>query len=560
MASNRKVQQKLRACSGCLSRWPASFSSYATLATHKISRVFAESPWQQRQLCQQQHGIPVSTTQAIVKACPGSVLQMDELLNSTSGVAALAFLLKRCSQTRALSEAYSKNGFYKEALDCFERMRVSDIKADNVTFVCALDACANRGCLEKGRQIHVAVSDGGYEGHASVGISLVNMYGKCGSVEDARSVFSRLPHQDVVSWSAMIAACAQNGHGKEALDLFHKMQLSGIKPDEIAFLCVLDACATLASLEKGQEIHAAIIDSGFEGKLAVGTALINMYGKCRSVDKARSMFARMASRNLISWNSMITACSQNGHGKEALYLFNRMQLEGFKPDQITFVCALDACASLSAIEKGRETHAAILHGGYDRHVVVGNALINMYGKCGSVEDAMNVFIHMSHLDVVSWNAMISACAHNGHGKKALHLFNQMKSTRCKPDHVTFLSILSACSHTGQVDDARHYFDLMHKDQGLMQRVEHYVCLVDILCRAGHLDDAEDVINRMPFQNESKVWMCLLRACKVHGDVERGVRAASHVFKWDPENAAPYLLLSDIYAAARKWDEAENMAF
>ncbi|KAJ7568082.1 hypothetical protein O6H91_01G018100 [Diphasiastrum complanatum] len=394
----------------------------------------------------------------------------------------------------AMISVCAQNGRGREALELFDFMRCEGIKPSSITYLCALDACASMAALEKGHEIHSAVVQGGYEGHVIVGTALVNMYGKCRSLDDARSVFRQITKRDTISWNAMITACSQNGHCEEALDLFNQMQHEGAWPNQVTLICVLDACASLSFLKKGQEIHATIINRRYTKNLLVCNALINMYGKCGSVEKARWVFGQMPQKDAISWNSIIAACTQNGKSTEALNLLDCMQRDGFKPSQITFLCALEACASVAALVKGQEVHAAILDSGYEVDVLLGNALVNMYGKCGSLEDARSVFDQMLHRDVISWSSMIEACAQNGHGMEALKLFHQMQSEGINPNRVTFLSILSACSHMGYVDHGRHCFESMSQNHGLSQKAEHYVCLIDSLSRAGHLDAAEDLID------------------------------------------------------------------
>ncbi|KAJ7551471.1 hypothetical protein O6H91_06G016700 [Diphasiastrum complanatum] len=457
----------------------------------------------------------------------------------------------------AMIAAFAQNGYGKEALCLFNWMQYHGFRPDQITFVCALDACAGLTALAEGQVIHTAVVGCGYEGNVTVGTALVNMYGKCGDLEDARGVFDKMPHRNVVSWNAMISAYTQNGHGKVALDLYYSMQSDGLKPDHITFVCALDACGSLADLEEGKKIHARTMENGYDRHVGVGTALISMYGRCKSVEDARNVFSRLSHVNLICWNAMITVCAQNRRGKEALEMFNQMQSAGIKPDQITFVSVLDACTSLLALEKGHEFHAIILERGFGGEVILGNALINMYGKCGSLAQARDVFEKMPCRNAVSWNAIITVCAQNGHDKETLDLFHQMQSNNIKPDHVTFLSVLTACSHTGRIDEGRLYFQSMNRDYGLLQNVEHYVSLLDALGRAGDLDDAEDLITKAPLENKAKLWLCLLGACRLHGDVERGLRAASNVLTLDPANAVAYVLLSNIYAEADTFTLQKN---
>ncbi|KAJ7561515.1 hypothetical protein O6H91_03G031200 [Diphasiastrum complanatum] len=433
-----------------------------------------------------------------------------------------------------------------------------DTAARVVILASLLKRCGKIKALSDGRLVHAYINRFNYGRNRFLGNWLVKMYGDCGSMDDARAMFEKLPNHNSFSWNILINAYAKNGFSTEALECFYQMQNSGIKPDRVTFICALDACASAAALEKGHGIHGAIVECGYEEQVVVGTALVNMYGKCGSLEDARSVFDRMPHRNVVSWSAMMAAYVQNGHAKEALECFHQMQLCGIKPDQVTFVSAIDACAVLAALEKGQEIHTAIVDRGYEGQVVVGTALVNMYGKCGSLEDAGTVFWRMADRNAVSWGAMIAACAKNGHSQEALDLFKQMQCHGFKPDHITFLSVLTACSHTGRVDDARHYFSSMSRDHGIQPKLEHYMCLIDILGRAGNLDDAENLINSTPFKNLARAWLCLLSACKVHGDVDRGARVARHIFKLDPKNAVPYVLLSSIYAAAGRWDETQKL--
>uniref|UniRef100_UPI0040747504 Synthetic PPR-DYW protein n=1 Tax=synthetic construct TaxID=32630 RepID=UPI0040747504 len=453
---------------------------------------------------------------------------------------------------------YARNGQPEEALSLYSQMRRSGIKPDNYTFPFVLKACASLSSLKEGKQIHGHVIKSGFESDVYVQSALIDMYAKCGELEDARKVFDEMPERNVVSWNAMISGYAQNGQSEEALELFREMQQEGIKPSEFTFCSVLSACASLGSLEMGKQIHGYVIKSGFESIVFVGNALIDMYAKCGSIEDARKVFDEMPERTVVSWTAMISGYAQNGQSEEALELFREMQREGVKPDEVTLPSVLSACANLGALEQGKQIHAYVIKSGFESDVFVGSALIDMYAKCGSIEDARKVFDKMPERDVVSWNAMIAAYAQHGHGKEALQLFQQMQQEGVKPSEVTFTSILSACSHAGLVDEGHHYFESMSPDYGITPRVEHYGCMVDLLGRAGRLDEAEDLIKSMPFQPNVVVWGTLLGACRVHGDVERGERAAERILELDPESAAPYVLLSNIYAAAGRWDEAAKV--
>lgn len=458
----------------------------------------------------------------------------------------------------AMISAFSQNGKAEEALEVLHQIRKEDIFQDKVTFVCALDACASLGSLKEGQDVHADIIADGSDQDMVVGNALVTMYGKSGDLSSAIIVFSKVLERDVVSWSAIISACAQNGHAKEALNLFSLMKLEGFQPNKVTFVSVLDACADLTALEKGRVVHVAVVKSGIELDLFVGNSLVNMYGKSGSLDDARDVFTKVPHRDVISWNGMIAACAQNAQGMEALEHFHQMQNEGIEPNNVTFICAIEACMSLATLKEGQQIHAAILDGGYEPDVMVGTSLITMYGKCGSVDEARIVFLRMHKRTVIAWSAMLAACAQNGHEMEALELFHQMQHDGVKPNEITFISVLAACSHTGCFDDGMDYFATMKRDHGIRYTLDHYTCMIDLLGRAGHLEEAEDLIKSLPGAIVAAPWSSLLCACRVHGDIERAERAANQCLELDPSNASPYIELSHMYSAVGRWDDVAKV--
>ncbi|KAJ7513567.1 hypothetical protein O6H91_23G004900 [Diphasiastrum complanatum] len=454
----------------------------------------------------------------------------------------------------AIISAYADSGEVEEAVNLFQKMQETGLAPDKVLFVVVLKACASLAGLEQGRQLHSEIIKRGFQSDVVVGSTLVNMYAKCGCTQDARELFDNMSERNVVSWNAMIVGYAQNGLGKEALALYEQMKQEGMQPNNVTFVLLLKACASLAALEQGKQLHSEIIKKGFQSDLVVCSTLVDMYAKCGCTEDARELFDNMSERNVVSWNAMIVGYVQNGLGKEALALYEQMKQEGMQPNNVTFVLLLKACANLAALEQGKQLHSEIIKRGFQSDVVVGNTLVDMYAKCGCTEDARELFDNMSERDVVSWNAMIAGYAQNGLGKEALALFEQMQGEGTKPDEVTYISVLSACAHSGLVDQGRYVFDSMCKNHGVTPTKKHYACMGDLLGRAGCLADAELFINKMPIQPHSVVWMTLLGAARNHGHVEIGRRAFDHVVKLEPKNAAPYVLLSNIYAAAGMKDE------
>eukprot|EP01018_Ginkgo_biloba_P019689 Gb_04894 [translate_table: standard] len=559
----------------------------------------------------------------------------------------------------AMLAGYAQNEYADEALAIFNQMQLADVAPDAVTMLSVLQACAHLGVLQQGKLIHDYIIQNGFDSDVCVGNSLVAMYAKCGSTEIARQLFNKMPKRNVVSWSAMIAGCAQNGHANEAFTLFHQMQLAGIIPNSVTMINVLQACAHLGALEQGIWIHGYIIRKGFESEVFVANSLIDMYAKCGSVEIARNVFDKMSKRNVVSWssllagyaqsgyanealaliqqmrltdvksnsvtmvslvqsytylatpqqgkwvhgyiikngfefdvfvvnslidmyskcgstevawhlfdrmskkdvvswNAMIVVYAQNGYAREALSLFNQMQLTDVKPDMATILSVLPACAHLAALQQGKWIHGYIIRSGFESYVSVGNSLIDMYAKCGSVQIARHFFDKMSERNVVSWNAMIAGYGMHGHGEDALRLFSQMQQMGMKANNVTFVCVLSACSHAGLVDEGRQYFYAMIQDYCVTPRMEHYACMVDLLGRAGCLDEARDFIEKMPLEPGANVWGALLSACRIHCNIELGEYVAKRLFVLEPENAGCYVLLSNIYAAAGRWDDVAKV--
>eukprot|EP01018_Ginkgo_biloba_P010079 Gb_35395 [translate_table: standard] len=453
---------------------------------------------------------------------------------------------------------YAQRACGKEALQLFEQMHRVGMKPNEITFASVLSACASPEAMKLGKQVHANVIKTGSDSDVFVGSALVDMYAKCGSIAYACQVFDNMPKRDVVLWTAMIASHGQYGQGKEALTLFLQMQREGVKMEKLTITSVLSACACLAALDQGSQLHAHVIKSGFESNIIVTNALVNFYAKCRSLKGARQLFDNMPKQDDVSWNVMTAGYAQNDCSEEAVELFLQMQQVGLKPDEFTCASVLSACASLAALQQGNAIHAHIIKTGYESNVIVRNTLVDMYAKCGSIEDAQSTFDKMPKRDVVSWTAMISGFAHHGHGKEALKLFEKMQRAGIEPNHITFVVVLSACSHEGLVNEGRHYFNSMCIDHNIKPTVEHCACMVDLFGRAGCLDQAESFISEMPFKPDDIIWRALLGACRIHGNTKLGKRAAECVLELAPQDDAAYVLLCNIYAGAGRWADVARV--
>ncbi|CAK9264943.1 unnamed protein product [Sphagnum jensenii] len=458
----------------------------------------------------------------------------------------------------AMIFGHVKCGQGQKALELFQRMQQEGVCPDRVTLVGVLNACASVVALEEGRGAHEQIIQRGWDLDAFVGSSLVDMYAKCGSMEDAWRVFCKMPSQDVVTWTAMILGYVRCGQGEKALELYKRMQQEGVQPNAVTFTGVLNACASLMALEEGRSVHQQMIQCACHLDAFVGSSLVDMYAKCGSMEDAWSVFNKMPSRDAVTWTAMIMGHVNCGQGQKALDLFHQMQEEGVQPDAVTFVGVLNACASIMALEEGRRAHERIIQSRCESNVFVRNSLVDMYAKCGSMEDACRVFNTMPSHDVVSWNALLGGFAMHGQGKEALVHFERMCEEGVHPDEITFVCLLSACSHSGFVDEGLRFYALMTTVYRIPAKLEHYTCMVDLLGRAGHLQEAENMIQGMPCKPNAAIWMALLGACRIHGNVEMGERMAKRVLELEPKNAAGFVLLSNLYAATGNLELSENV--
>ncbi|XP_066330750.1 pentatricopeptide repeat-containing protein At4g02750-like [Miscanthus floridulus] len=349
--------------------------------------------------------------------------------------------------------------------------------------------------------------------------TMVDGLARRGEVARAREVFDAMPDRNLVSWAAMISGYVDNGMFVEATELFKAM------PEKNVVAC---------------------------------TAMITAYCKQGDVESARRLFDGIRAKDVISWNAMIAGYVHNGHGEEAMRLHAVMFREDVKPDHATLIAVLTACSAIALLRQGKSTHAIAIKAMLESGVSFSNALMTMYSKCGNVGESESVFINLRTKDIVSWNTIIAAYAQHGKYQKVIALFHEMEVTGLIPDDITFLSVLSACGHVGMVDASLKLFDLMSSKYAISPRAEHYACIVDILSRAGQLEKASSYIKDMPLEAEKNVWGSLLGACQIHGNVQLGELAAKMLVQSDSESSGPYVILSNIYAAAGMWGQVNQI--
>eukprot|EP00250_Pteridium_aquilinum_P021030 c25013_g23_i2 orf=922-3630(-) len=444
---------------------------------------------------------------------------------------------------------YNEVGSSEEAVKLFFNMQEERIKPNEASFVCALHACSLLSASEEGMAIHAQAVYAGQESSARVGNTLIDMYSKCGRLKDALHLFNTLEDRDVISWNGIMTGYLQHGHDKTALDMLQEMQLDGLKPNEVSFVNGLSACANMESLEHGLQTHSDAVKAGYEADVIVGTTIVDMYVKCKSMHDARDVFDKLPEKVSAAWNTIIAGYGDNKGEEEALRLFYTMQLEEVMVDDFTFVSVLNACASICALDEGKCVYSQYVKTGYNVNIFVGSALVDMYAKCGHVEDARHVFDEMPELDLFLWTVMIAGYAQHGHHQEVFELWEKMQEKGVKPDGTIYVSVLAACSHIGLVDKGLQLFSSMILDHGINPTTDHFACFIDLLGRAGCLNEAEHFIEKLALQSDASVWRTLLGACKSHGNLEIAKLASNCLLKLEPEDHTAYVFLSNTYVTS-----------
>ncbi|CAH9079325.1 unnamed protein product [Cuscuta epithymum] len=459
-----------------------------------------------------------------------------------------------------LISAYADRGDTLPALELFLGLRRTGLDIDAFTLSGAITASCDDKILIL--QLHSFAVSGGFDAFVSVNNTLLTCYGKNGHLDYAKKVFEAMGEiKDGVSWNSMIVAYGQHKVGSKALSLYQEMMSLELKEDMFTLASVLTAFTSMEDFLGGLQFHARLIKMGFHLNTHVGSGLIDLYSKCSKdgIPYCKKVFQEIPNPDLILWNTMISGCSLfDDFSEEAVAYFRQMQRVGHQPDECSFVCVISACSNLSL--QGKQVHSLTIKSYIPatRTLTVSNALITMYSKCGNLQDAIKVFDRMPEHNSVSFNSMIAGYAQHGHAMESLILFEQMlggnNNSDVGPTSITFISVLSACAHTGRVEEGKKYFSMMTEELRIKPEGEHYLCMIDLLGRAGNLEEAESLIESMPYNPGAIGWGTLLRSCRVHGNTELAMKAAEHCLELDPMNAAPYVMLANIHAGAGRWEE------
>ncbi|KAJ8752287.1 hypothetical protein K2173_003923 [Erythroxylum novogranatense] len=432
-----------------------------------------------------------------------------------------------------------------------------EVKVDEVTVLNVLPVCSDKSQVLSLKELHGYSLRHGLHHDELVANALVAAYAKCEMLRSAELVFQYIETQTVNSWNALIGGYAQNNDPGKALDSFIQMTNSRLQPDSFSVGSLLSACSRLKSLKHGKQIHGFAVRNGIADTF-IDISLLNLYSQCGKPLSARLLFDRMKDKTLVSWNAMITSYSQNGLPNEALDLFRKLVSAGIRPFEIATVSALGACSQQSTLLLGREVHCYAIKALLAEDAYVSCTIIDMYAKCGCIKESRRVFDGLRFKDVASWNAVIAAYGAYGNAEEAVKLFEKMSNELDQiPDDLTFLGILMACSHAGLVEKGLKYFNQMDMYQ-INPELEHYACLIDMLSRAGRLEDAMRIVNDMPMEPDARIWGSLLSSCRTFGALKMGEEIADKLLKMEPDKAENYVLLSNLYAGSGKWDDVRKV--
>ncbi|KAL8538055.1 hypothetical protein ACS0TY_000132 [Phlomoides rotata] len=379
-----------------------------------------------------------------------------------------------------------------------------------------------------------------------------------GPMQYARKVFDQISYPNIFTWDTMIRGYAYSEDLGSALDIYWKMRGSSVQPDAHTYPFLLKAIAKSMDLREGEKVHCAALKNGFESLMFVQNALVHLYGACGRVESALQVFEKVPHKDLVAWNSVINGFAVNSMPNETLILYRKMCFDLVKPDGFTLVSLFTACSELGALALGRRAHVYMMKVGLDKNLHVANALIVFYAKCGNIMEARKVFNELEQRSIVSWTSLIVGLAVNGFGDEALTLFKEMEMLRLVPTEITFVGVLYACSHCGLVDEGFSFFDKMMKVYRIVPKIEHYGCMVDLLGRAGLVQQAYDYICKMPIQPNAVIWRILLGSCSINGNLAIAEIAKDELKKLDPKHCGDYVLLSNLYASERRWSDVHTL--
>ncbi|XP_057420442.1 pentatricopeptide repeat-containing protein At4g20770 [Lotus japonicus] len=453
--------------------------------------------------------------------------------------------------SNSLLDMYAKVGDMDSAEKVFVNLNQHSVVSWNIMIAGFGNKCNSERAVEYFQRMQCC----GYEPDDVTYINMLTVCVKSEDVKTGRQIFDRMPCPSLTSWNAILSAYNQNADHQEAVTLFRNMQFQCQHPDRTTLAIILSSCAELGLLKAGKQVHAVSQKFGFHDDVYVASSLINVYSKCGKMELSKNVFGKLPELDVVCWNSMIAGFSINSLEQDALFFFKQMRQFGFLPSEFSFATIMSSCAKLSSLFQGQQIHAQIIKDGYIDDMFVGSSLIEMYCKCGDVGGARCFFDMMPGKNIVTWNEMIHGYAQNGYGHEAVCLYKDMISSGEKLDDITFIAVLTACTHSALVDEGVEIFNAMLQKFGMVPKVDHYTCIIDCLSRAGRFQEVEVILDTMPSKDDAIVWEVVLSSCRIHANLNLAKRAAQELYRLNPRNSAPYVLLANMYSSLGRWDDA-----
>ncbi|KAK9127496.1 hypothetical protein Syun_016293 [Stephania yunnanensis] len=451
----------------------------------------------------------------------------------------------------AMLKGYSQSDLFRETLVLFSRMKGRNVSPNCFTFPFVLKSCVKIRAFEEAKKVHCLVVKNGCFGNRFIGTLLIDVYSGGGDVVCAFGVFDEMPVRNVVAWTSMISGYISSGDVEAARRLFDL----AIERDVVLWNTMVSGYVGVGDMGAARKLFR---EMPMRDVMSWNTVLLG-YVSNNDVDGGEKFFEEIPVKNVFSWNGMLSGYARNGRFFEVLGTFKRMLVESaIEPNDATLVTVLSACSRLGALSLGEWVHVYAESKRLEGNVFVGNGLIDMYSKCGSIDNAIGVFNNMASKDLITWNTLINGLAMHGRGADALNMFDLMMNVVEKPDGITFVGVLCACSHMGLVSKGFLYFKSMTMDYFITPQIEHYGCMVDLLARAGQLNEAMDFVRRMPIEADAVIWSSLLGACKTYQNVELAEVALEKLIEIEPKNPANFVLLSNIYGDSGRWGDLARL--
>ncbi|CAN6165663.1 unnamed protein product [Urochloa humidicola] len=486
----------------------------------------------------------------------------------------------------AIISGCARGGRHADGLRAFADMLGEGGTPNAFVLASVLRCCAGLGDVESGRRVHGWMLRAGVRQDVVLCNSVLDMYAKCGHHNRARRAFGAMtdkdaiswnivvstslqggdvpgavrlfdesPLRDTSSWSTIISGLMRNGCAAEALERLQRMVRAGVVFNHYAYSAAFSLAGMLSLLDLGRQLHGRVVMAALEDDTFVCCSLMDMYCKCGEMEAALSIFERwprFTGDVKFAWSTIVAGYVQNGREEEALEFFRRMLREGVPAEPFILTSVAAACGNAGMVEQGRQVHGFVEKLGHGFDAPLASAMVGMYSKCGSLEDAVMLFDSAPVKNVALWTTMLCSYASYGQGRMAIEIFDRMKVEKITPNEITLVAVLSACSHSGLVSEGGHYFKLMQEEYGIVPSTEHYNCMVDLYCRAGLLDKAKNFIEENNISHEAIVWKTLLSACRLHKQIEYAKLASEKLVQLEQCDAGSYVLMSNMYATNSEW--------